>query len=94
MPRRSSSGKEPHALTHQPSRATFCVRRTQDAINNCIALGANHGLRGRMGAWGAWDGPPSPFGAFGNRPGSIISCDALLEHLRQDEQIIPPRSII
>ena len=32
MPHRLSSRKEPPAPTHQPSRATFCIRRTQDAI--------------------------------------------------------------
>ena len=37
MPHRLSSRKEPPAPTYQPSRATFCIRRTQDAIYKCIA---------------------------------------------------------
>ena len=94
MPHRLSSRKEPPAPTHQPSRATFCIRRTQDAIYKCIAPGAKHRARGHMDAQGAWGGPRPPFGAFMNRPRSKISGDTLLEQMRRDQQIIPSRSII
>ena len=53
VPHRLSSWKEPPAPTHQPSRATFCIRRTQDAIYTCTALGAKHWARGHMDAKGA-----------------------------------------
>ena len=94
MPHRLSSRKEPPAPTHQPSRATFCIRRTQVAIYKCIAPGAKHRARGHMDAQGAWNGPRPPFGAFMNRPRSKISGDTLLEQMRRDQQIIPSRSII
>lgn len=94
MPHRLSSRKEPPAPTHQPSRATFCIRRTQVAIYKCIAPGAKHRARGHMDAQGAWGGPRPPFGAFMNRPRSKISGDTLLEQMRRDQQIIPSRSII
>ena len=94
MPHRLSSRKEPPAPPHQPSRATFRIRRTQDAIYKCIAPGAKHRTRGHMDAQGAWDGPRPPFGAFMNRPGSKISGGTLLEQMRRDQQIIPSRSII
>ena len=94
MPHRLSSRKEPPAPTHQPSRATFCIRRTQDAIYKFIAPGAKHRARGHMDAQGAWGGPRPPFGAFMNRPRSKISGDTLLEQMRRDQQIIPSRSII
>ena len=94
MPHRLSSRKEPPAPTHQPSRATFCIRRTQVSIYKCIAPGAKHRARGHMDAQGAWGGPRPPFGAFMNRPRSKISGDTLLEQMRRDQQIIPPRSII
>jgi len=94
VPHRLSSRKEPPAPTHQPSRATFCIRRTQVAIYKCIAPGAKHRARGHMDAQGAWNGPRPPFGAFMNRPRSKISGDTLLEQMRRDQQIIPSRSII
>ena len=94
MPHRLSSRKEPPAPTHQPSRATFCIRRTQDAIYKCIAPGAKHRARWHMDAQGAWGGPRPPFGAFMNRPRSNISGETLLEQMRRDQKIIPSRSII
>ena len=98
MPHRFSSRKEPPpAPTHQPSRAAFCIRRTQDAIYKCISPGAKYRARGHMDAQGAWRGPRPPFGAFifMNRPRSKISGDTLLlEQMRRDQQIIPPRPII
>lgn len=94
MPHRLSSRKEPPAPTHQPSRATFCIRRTQDAIYIFIAPGAKHRARGHMDAQGAWGGPRPPFGAFTNHPRSKISGDTLLEQMRRDQQIIASRSII
>ena len=94
MPHRFSSRKEPPAPTHQPSRATFCIHRTQDAIYKCIAPGAKHRARGHTDAKCACGGIRPPFGAFMNRPRSKISGDTLLEQIRRDQQIIPPRSII
>ena len=83
VPHRLSSRKEPPAPTHQPSRATFCIRRTQDSINKRIAPGAQHRARGHMDAQGAWGGSLPPFGAFMNRPRSKISGGTLLEQMRR-----------
>ena len=94
MPHRLPSRKEPPAPNHQLSRATFCIRLTQDAIYKCIAPGKKHRARGHMDAQGAWGGPLPPSGAFMNRPRSKISGGTLLEQMRRDQQIIPSRSII